>query len=206
VAYKLLTPRLYTKGLRSLSGKDKDLEAVLIKFGPPPLWIREPGFLTLIHIILEQQVSLASAKAAYEKLIRSKPLLTAEIFLKINDKQLKQIGFSRQKMRYGRHLAQAILDKQLDLDCLHDGSDDEVREALQKITGIGRWTADIYLLMALKRPDIWPTGDLALISALQHVKNLNRKPTAEEFTKFGEAWKPWRAVAARILWHHYLSN
>ena len=201
-----LTPDIYREGLDWLGKKDKDLGGVLARFGPPPMWDREPGFATLIQIILEQQVSLASAKAAFERLLRVLPALTAEAFLELDDHRLKQIGFSRQKTRYARILAQKVATQQVKLGQLSGLSDNEVRNELQKITGIGRWTADIYLLMALRRPDIWPAGDLALVSAVQQIKNLRNRPTAQEFNQLGENWKPWRAVAARILWHHYLSN
>jgi DNA-3-methyladenine glycosylase II len=170
------------------------------------MWNREPGFATLLQIILEQQVSLASARAAFLRLLSAVPHLSAAEFLKLDDQRLKQIGFSRQKIRYARILAQKVLTEQIQLGELSSLSDDEVRTELQKITGIGRWTADIYLLMALRRPDIWPAGDLALIRAAQEVKKLESRPSTEEFAKLGEKWKPWRAVAARILWHHYLSN
>jgi len=201
-----LTPDNYQKGLNWLAEQDKDLGRVLSRFGPPPMWDREPGFATLIQIILEQQVSLASAKAAFLRLGQAVPQISATEFLKLDDRQLKQIGFSRQKIRYARILAQKVVTEQVHLGQLSTRSDDEVRDELQKITGIGRWTADIYLLMALRRPDIWPAGDLALIRAAQEVKKLQNRPSTEEFAQLGEKWKPWRAVAARILWHYYLSN
>ena len=189
-----------------MAKKDSALGQLLARFGPPPIWDRTPGFATLIQIVLEQQVSLASAKAVFQRLQQAVPQLTADEFLKLNDQHLRQIGFSRQKTHYGRNLARAVLSRQIDLVQLSGLSDDEVRVKLQKITGIGRWTADIYLLMALRRPDIWPQGDLALVTALQNVKKLKNKPTAGEFAQLGEDWKPWRAVAARILWHYYLSD
>jgi len=201
-----LTPGIYQEGLDWLAKNDDDLGRVLSRFGPPPMWDREPGFATLLQIILEQQVSLASARAAFLRLLSAVPHLSAAEFLKLDDQRLKQIGFSRQKIRYARILAQKVLTEQIHLGELSSLSDDEVRTELQKITGIGRWTADIYLLMALRRPDIWPAGDLALIRAAQEVKKLESRPSTEEFAKLGEKWKPWRAVAARILWHHYLSN
>jgi DNA-3-methyladenine glycosylase II len=191
--------------LSHLSRTDDDLRAVLEKFGPPPMWERDPGFSTLIYIVLEQQVSLASANAAFEKLNKHSPLLTPTSFLNISDTDLKKIGFSRQKMRYCRNIASAVKDGSLPIDEFLYMPDKGVRLKLLKITGIGPWTSDIYLLMALSRPDIWPIGDLALISALQRVKNLPERPTHAEFASLGEPWKPWRAVAARILWHYYLS-
>lgn len=196
----------YKSSLSHLADIDKDLAEVLNTFGSPPMWSRDPGFPTLIYIVLEQQVSLASAKAAFEQLKKSVPELSPSNFLKLDDVILRQIGFSRQKTRYCRNIAIAIEEGALHLDEFIYMSDDRIRSELHKITGIGPWTADIYLLMALKRPDIWPTGDLALISAIQRVKNLPERPTTEIFETLGNPWKPWRAVAARILWHHYLSN
>jgi 3-methyladenine DNA glycosylase/8-oxoguanine DNA glycosylase len=118
--------------------------------------------------------------------------------------ELNQIGFSRQKTRYGRELANAILDGSLDLSSLGKLEDQEAKEQLMKVKGIGPWTADIYLLMALGRPDIWPRGDLALEVAIQRVKGWLRRPTPEEMRKMSDEWQPWRAVAARLLWHFYL--
>jgi DNA-3-methyladenine glycosylase II len=176
------------------------------QFGAPPMWARESGFSTLLHIILEQQVSLASARAAHNKLIEAASPLTPRRFLKLDDATLKAAGFSRQKTFYGRELARSIVEGLLDLDALSSMDDAAVRSELIKIKGIGRWTADIYLLMVLRRPDVWPAGDLALAVAAQKLKRLRTRPTQEELDEMSAAWKPWRAVAARILWHYYLSE
>jgi DNA-3-methyladenine glycosylase II len=170
------------------------------------MWAREPGFPTLIHIILEQQVSLASARAAYDRLLVAASPLTPARFLELDDAELKTIGFSRQKTAYGRELAGAILDGRLNLTELGTLDDADVRSELMGIKGIGPWTADIYLLMALRRPDVWPSGDLALASAAQRVKRLAARPTPDELDTLGADWTPWRAVAARLLWHYYLSD
>jgi DNA-3-methyladenine glycosylase II len=200
-----LNRRALLKGVRELAKRDDDFAKIVSTYGPPPLWQREQGFHTLVHIILEQQVSLASAKAAYTRLEAAASPLTPENLLGLTDEDLKQIGFSRQKTRYGRELAKAILDGSLNLSDLAGLEDQEAKERLMKVTGIGPWTADIYLLMALGRPDIWPSGDLALEAAIQHVKGWPRRPTSEEARKMSEDWQPWRAVAARLLWHSYLS-
>ena len=194
------------QGIRELTGRDQDFARVIEKYGPPPLWEREPGFQTLVNIILEQQVSLASAQAAFNKLAAAVELLTPRNFLKLSDEELKKIGFSRQKTTYARALSNALLDNSLDLHGLNKLDDEEARERLMKVKGIGPWTADIYLLMALGRPDIWPKGDLALEAAIQQVKGLPHKPNAKESILISCAWRPWRAVAARILWHFYLSE
>lgn len=194
------------RALATLAATDTDLAALLVSLGPPPLWGREPGFATLIHIILEQQVSLASARAAFDKLLAITDPLTPEHFLAVNDVTLRAIGFSRQKSGYARHLATAIIEGALDVDGMADQPDHVVRASLLALKGIGPWTADIYLLMALRRPDIWPTGDLALQVAMQQVKQLPQRPTPTQMGELGEPWRPWRAVAARLLWHHYLSR
>lgn len=201
-----LSDEALARGLRFLTRRDRDLGRVVKKHGPPPMWAREAGFSTLLHIILEQQVSLASARAAHTKLLEIASPLTPRRFLKLDDATLKAAGFSRQKTAYARELARAIVQRELDLDGLTSMDDVAVRSELIKIKGIGRWTADIYLLMVLRRPDIWPAGDLALAVAAQHVKGLKARPTPEELDEIGTAWRPWRAVAARILWHHYLSE
>lgn len=201
-----LTPESYNTGLAYLAGIDIELGWILENMGPPPMWQREPGFPTLVYIILEQQVSLASAKAAYDRLKEAASPLTPEKFLTFDDQQLKTIGFSRQKTGYCRLLAQAILDGRLDLVSLETMSDEGVRSKLLEMKGIGPWTVDIYLLMALRRPDIWPRGDLALVNAVRHAKKLQAAPSPDEWEAISEPWRPWRAVAARMFWHYYLSG
>lgn len=187
-----------------LGGRDPDLAGVIERLGPPPMWGREPGFPTLVHIILEQQVSLASAKATFGKLNEAVSPLEPVAFLTLDDAMLRTIGFSGQKGRYCRELARALLDRRLDLERLPTLADDRVRRELTAITGIGRWTADIYLLTALARPDVWPRGDLALHRAVRDLKGLGALPSRDEFELMGEPWRPLRSVAARILWNHYL--
>jgi DNA-3-methyladenine glycosylase II len=201
-----LNQRTLLSATRKLAARDPDLAVVVATYGPPPLWAREPGFQTLIHIILEQQVSLASARAAYDRLLVATGRLAPERFLALRDEELKGIGFSRQKTAYGRGLAEAILDGRLDLTLIETLDDAEAKTRLTAIKGIGSWTADIYLMMGLRRPDTWPNGDLALNVAVQRVKRLRKRPTPERLQEVGEAWRPWRAVAARILWHYYLSS
>jgi DNA-3-methyladenine glycosylase II len=200
-----LTESALADACRALAQIDPDLGRVHAEFGTPPLWGRAPGFATLIHIILEQQVSLASARAAMDRLLAAANPLTPERLLEFDDAEMKAIGFSRQKMGYARLLALAILDG-FDLDGLAKMGDDEVRAALIAQKGIGRWSADIYLLMALRRPDVWPRGDLALVVAAQRVKRLPSRPSPEEFEALGDAWRPHRAAAARLLWWHYLGG
>lgn len=190
----------------ALAENDADLKSIFQKFGTPPLWARPPGFPTLVHIILEQQVSLASAKSAFDKLTNHVVILTPESFLTLTDAELKSVGFSRQKTLYCRGLAQAVLDGQLDLESLKNLPDDAAKIKLKKLKGIGDWTADIYLLMAMLRADVMPKGDLALHIAWQKLKRLEQKPTADEFIVLAEKWKPLRSVAARLLWHFYLSE
>lgn len=194
------------KGVRFLSRVDSDLAQVARRLGLPPLWARDTGFPTLLRIILEQQVSLASAKAAFDRLSAIASPLTPRNFLRLDDETLKRAGFSRQKTLYGRHLATSVNEGSLDLKELHKMNDEAVRSALMSIKGIGIWTADIYLLMAMRRPDIWPRGDLALAVAVQTVKKLSERPTQEQLDSLSEPWRPWRAVAARLLWHFYLSR
>ena len=201
-----LTRRSLLGATRKLAARDPDLAGIVETVGPPPLWAREPGFHALIHIILEQQVSLASAKAAYDRLLVATGRLVPERFLALRNEELKTIGFSRQKTTYGRALAEAILDGRLDLALIETLDDAEAKARLITVKGIGSWTADIYLLMGLRRPDTWPTGDLALAVAVQRIQRLRKRPTPERLQNVGEAWRPWRAVAARILWHYYLSS
>ena len=196
----------FQSGIRDLTVRDTDLARVVQTYGVPPLWVREPGFPSLVYIILEQQVSLASARAAFQRLRAAASPLTPTRFLRLSDAQLKQIGFSRQKTLYTRLLAEALVKRHLDLNDLHDLSDDAARKFLIALKGIGTWTADIYLLSALRRPDIWPIGDLALAVAVQEVKRLPSRPSPECLERLSKLWRPYRAIAARLFWHAYLSK
>ncbi len=187
---------------RRLAEGEPAFAAILERLGVPPLWARAPGFPTLLHIILEQQVSLASARAAFERLKQALPALTPAAFLTLDDAQLLAVGFSRQKTRYGRELARSVLEGRIDLDGLARQEDEAARAALVALNGIGPWSAEIYLLMALLRPDAWPKGDLALVSAARDVFGLSW----DEMTQRAEAWRPHRAVAARMLWQYYLNK
>jgi DNA-3-methyladenine glycosylase II len=195
-----------TQAINELTSAEPAFRLVVDAYGVPPLWQRTEGFPTLIRIILEQQVSLASAKATYDKLLIAAGKLTPARFLQFDDERLKSLGFSRQKTAYCRYLATAVQDGSLDIDNLSSGTDDEVRAALTHIKGIGIWTANIYLLMAMQRPDVWPRGDIALAASFQHLKNLPERPGNDEMEKISTAWMPWRSVAARLLWHNYLSR
>ena len=198
----------FTQDVDELVKRDRDLAEIVINFGYPPSWQREPGFATLIRIILEQQVSYASAKAAFKRLNDAVETLTPEKFLTLNDDELKAIGFSRQKTRYGRILAQAVADRTLDLDLerLSDLDDRTIREKLTSIKGIGDWTVDIYLMMALQRQDVFPAKDLAVAIAVKEIKNLTTRPKAAELIEIAQMWQPYRAIATKILWHYYLNR
>ena len=203
---EILNKQNLTEICEKLAKSDADLAFIFETYGTPPLWAREANFSTLIHIILEQQVSLASALSAFNKLKENLGEITPENVLKLSDEELKLCYFSRQKIIYARELAKAVLDKTLDLKSLENLSDEAVKIELKKIKGIGDWTADIYLLMALLRADVMPKGDLALHVAWKKLKNLKDAPHADEFQQIAEKWKPFRAVAARLLWYFYLSG
>jgi DNA-3-methyladenine glycosylase II len=200
-----LTEQTLQQGVEYLANHDPDLNRIYQQYGVPPLWKREKGFATLVHIILEQQVSLASALAAYNRLL-ALGALTPASFLELDDDTLKKVGFSRQKTLYTRHLAQAIIDDRLNLAQLETLEYSLAHAELTKLKGIGDWTANIYLLMALGYGDIFPKGDLALVVALQEIKNLPVRPSAIEVENLSAQWQPWRSVAAFLLWHYYLSK
>ncbi|MBA2607015.1 MAG: DNA-3-methyladenine glycosylase 2 family protein [Acidobacteria bacterium] len=189
---------------QELAEKDSDLAFIFQTYGTPPLWAREASFATLVHIILEQQVSVASAQSAFDKLREKLGTVTPQGVLSLTDAEMKAAYFSRQKMSYARDLAKAISSGKLNLESLNILPDEKVKTELKKINGIGDWTADIYLLMAMHRADVMPKGDLALHIAWQKLKNLENRPASDEFLVIGEKWKPLRAVAARLLWHFYL--
>lgn len=203
---KSLDEASLARGARALGKSDEDLARVVRVCGMPLMWEREPGFPALVLTILEQQVSLASARVAFERLLALVPALTPRTFLALDDASLRGAGFSRQKALYCRLAARSIIEGHLDLDALELLDDDAVRAALVALKGVGPWTAEIYLLRCLRRPDAWPSGDLALQIAAQQVKQLDARPTPAGLDALAEKWRPWRAVAARILWSHYLNR
>jgi DNA-3-methyladenine glycosylase II len=190
-----------------LANRDPDLAGILVRHGPPPLWSRPPGFATLVAIVLEQQVSLRSGAAALERLrVAAGGTVEPGSVAELGEDGARGAGLTRQKARYVVALADAVKAGRLDLEAIAAADDDAARAGLTALLGVGRWTADIYLLMALGRPDIWPDGDLALASAMRHAKRLEAMPTVDEQQRIAETWRPFRAVAARLLWHAYLAG
>jgi DNA-3-methyladenine glycosylase II len=188
-----------------LALKDSDLHLIIKEFGYPPLWIRSNTFETLVLTILEQQVSLASAYAAYKKLKESLTAITPQNLLKLSDEELRSCYFSRQKIMYTRELAHAIISKKISLEKFDEMEDHLVRQELKRLKGIGDWTVDIYLLHALQRSDVFPIGDLALVNAIKMVKG-SSVITKEEILHMAEAWKPYRSIATMLLWHYYIKK
>lgn len=179
-----------------------ELAEIVEEFGVPDFWNRKPGFQTLLLIILEQQVSLLAARSALQRIKRGIGSISAKCIAETGESGLRQLGITRQKSRYATALAEAVTSRKLTLSRLESLPDDEVRELLTALPGIGPWTANVYLLSALGRVDIWPRGDLALEKTIDALL-----PNADSSWKeTGERWKPNRSVAARLLWHWYLSQ
>ncbi|MEM7169897.1 MAG: DNA-3-methyladenine glycosylase [Pseudomonadota bacterium] len=189
--------------LEALSDVDADMARLYRSCGLPPVRGTEPGFAGLISIIVGQQVSTHAAAAILDRLRQALPKTTADGFLELTEQDLRDAGFSRAKIRYGRALADAVVAGDLDFGALDQMEDEEVMTALMGVPGIGRWSAEVYLLFAMKRPDVWPAGDLAVVVALQKAKGLPERPTEKEMRRLAEAWRPHRSAAARLLWHAY---
>jgi DNA-3-methyladenine glycosylase II len=184
---------------------DPDLAAIIQVYGYPPFWSRPNTFETLVHIILEQQVSLASALSALNKLKERVQELTPARIVLLTDEEMRACYVSRQKSGYIKYLAEALLSGQLDLTALEDMPDDEVRARLIALKGIGNWTADVYLMFVLQHPDVFPVGDLAAVNALKRIKNLPVETGREQLLEIADGWRPYRTVATMLLWHFYLS-
>lgn len=188
----------------TLAAADGHLKRILDEYGYPPLWTRPNTFETLVLTILEQQVSLASAYAAFKKLKEKLPKITPQKLLTLTDEELRSCYFSRQKIVYVRELAGALVEKRLNLKKLAGEEDNLVRNQLKALKGIGDWTVDIYLLHALQRTDIFPLGDLALVKAIQMIEDVPL--SKEEMLQKAEAWRPLRSIATMILWHYYIKR
>ena len=161
------------------------------------------GFEGLISLIVEQQLSVASAKAIFRRVKLVCGDFEASSFLKIKEEELKATGLSRQKVTYCRNIAEAVINKTLDFKKLEKMPDREVIEMLVKIKGIGEWTAQCYLMACMKRLDAWPSSDLGLIVAIQKIKKIKERPKSLTIEKIAEPWKPYRSIAALLLWSAY---
>jgi DNA-3-methyladenine glycosylase II len=201
-----LTPAAFECAVDEMVATDPVLATVAERWGRPPFWRHPEGFTGLVQGVLAQQVSLESAVAAFGRLEEALGSVEPAAFLTLDDAELRAIGFSRQKAAYVRGAAEAIAAGRLDLARLARAADDEVRTALVGLRGIGRWTADVYLLFALRRPDAWPSGDRALAKSVQELWDLPAVPTWAELDAWAERWRAHRAVAARFLWHGYLAR
>ena len=201
-----LDERALLSAVSRLAARDPDLAGIVKRHGPPPLWAREPGVSTLTVLILEQQVSLSSARAVYRRLEAVAGGIDPPRLAALDETAAQAAGLTRQKLRYLRALGECVATQRLDLGSLREATDGDARDRLMTVPGIGRWTADVYLLMALGRPDVWPHGDLALAAAAQVLRRLPRKLDPVEIVALAEPWRPWRSVAARLLWHAYLSG
>jgi DNA-3-methyladenine glycosylase II len=205
-APRALTRETLAMGVRALIRLDPDFAALYRRNGLPPMWARRPGFATLVHIVLEQQVSIAAARTLFRRVAAEIGGMTPERILDRGALGLHRLGITRQKAAYCHALAAAVQDGSLSLSRIARSDDVAGRASLLALHGIGPWSADIYYLMALRRPDVWPVGDLALAVALREVKGLRKLPDARRQLSMSDAWAPWRSVAARLLWHYYLTT
>lgn len=203
---RALTHATLAKGAHALAARDSDLARLLRKHGVPPMWGRRPGFATLVRIVLEQQVSLSAARTLFRRIDAELGGITPRAIAARRVEGLRKLGLTRQKATYCAGLAGRVLDGALDLAAVARASDDDGQRALLAVPGIGPWTVAIYYVMALRRPDVWPPGDLALAAALRATKALDALPTRGEQEALAAAWTPWRSVAARLLWRDYLAS
>ncbi len=194
-------------GCDALAVGDPRLEALLQLNGEPPLRLRPEGFATLVHLILQQQVSRASAQAVFDRLTAAAGgEVTADSVLAVDPEQLRAVGFSYQKIEYVTSLAEEVRSGELDLAALASASDEEAAATLSGRRGIGPWTAAVYVLTALGRPDVWAPGDRALLVSLGRMLDQTSVPSSADAEVVALQWQPWRAVAARILWHDYAAR
>ena len=194
---------LLQQALEHLAGADRHMAAAIAEIGPPPPRHRPAAFATLMDVIIAQQVSTASARAISGRLVERLGKVMPEGFAALSDADLRAVGFSRQKMAYGRDLVAAFQDGRVSLARLRRMDDEAAIAALSAIKGIGRWSAEVFLLFALQRPDVMPAQDLALLVAAQRMKRLRSRPEPKKLLKLAEPWRPFRSYAARMLWHYY---
>lgn len=202
-AIKGMTQIVTVRSISKLIERDKIFALIKEQYGAPPNWSRPQGFVSLSKIILEQQVSLASANAHFQKLKKYIGEFTPSRILKLSDVEMRECQISRQKAVYLRELSTSILNKQLDLDGLSELEESEIRERLTKIKGIGVWTSDIYLMFCMQSKDILPVGDIAVVNTVKEFYNVHSK---EGILKLSEKWRPYRSLASYFFWHYYLKK
>jgi DNA-3-methyladenine glycosylase II len=205
-----MTQTFSTSNFRMICDKlasiDTDLASIIQMYDYPPMWARPNTFETLLHIILEQQVSLASALAALNKLREKVEDITPDRVLLLSDEEMRTCYFSRQKTAYVKYLAAAMLEGRLHLCSMEILSDEEVRARLITLKGVGNWTIDVYLIFVLHRADIFPAGDLAAVNAMRQIKAIPKETTREILLGLVDRWRPYRSIATMLLWHYYLSS
>jgi len=199
------TPANYQSLCDELGKRDAELQNIIDTYGYPPFWSRTNSFESLVHIILEQQVSLAAANSALNKLKERVQEITPARILLLSDEEMRACYVSRQKNGYIKYMAEALISGQINLEEFPTLPDDEVRAKLVALKGIGNWTADVYMISALHRADLFPIGDLAAVNALKRIKNLPKETSQEKLLEIAEGWAPYRTLGAKLLWHYYLS-
>jgi DNA-3-methyladenine glycosylase II len=201
-----LDERALARAVRALVRAEPRFAHIVKRYGPPPLWPRDPGFQTLVLLMLEQQVSLAQGRAMYARIAGKTGVVTPANVAMLGESGLRALGVTRQKSAYLAALAERLERNEFDLDALTNLSDADADAALDALHGVGPWTAQCYLLFALRRSDVFPAADLALMEAVRQLWRLRQRPSPEALARRAHAWRPHRAVAARLLWHHYLSE
>lgn len=191
---------------RELGKRDAHLADIIAEHGYPPMWVRPATFQSMVLFILEQQVSLASPYAAFKKLKEKIGYVTPAKLLALTDEEMRACYFTRQKMGYARELARAVQTRKLKLAQLAKLDDEAVRAILIEHKGIGHWTIDVYLMHSLQRTDLFPLGDIALVNSLKEVKQLPKETAKEKLLELAEPWRPYRTIAAMILWHAYIKK
>ena len=197
-----ITKEIFKQAVETLSKRDPDLNMFYRTSGLPLLRTRSPGYGTLLKVICAQQVSTAAARAITGRLDSIAKPLTPENFMGLSDKKVREIGLSRQKENYGRGIAEAIINGTFSLRKIANMGDEQAIAEMMKLKGIGRWTAEVYLIFALRRPDLWPIDDLGIVKGVMGMKGLTSRPSRQELIQIGELYKPWRSAAARMMWHY----
>lgn len=204
--YQSLSQDTLPDAVHRLCAQSSLMRSLVQTFGSPPLWQRTQSFETLVHIVLEQKVSLASAMAVMLRVRKLCTGMSAEAFLQLSENELRNAGMSARKVSYCQSIAAAIMAGELNLRSLRHRSDSEVVEELTAIRGIGPWTAGVYLLMSIRREDAWASGDRALLVSYAQSAELATVPSYAQLDEIAKQWQPLRGVAARVLWHAYLSR